>query len=30
MAQPSIAGTRSTTDAPLADQEMLKALGYVE
>jgi len=30
MAQPSLAGTRSTTAAPLADQEMLKALGYVE
>ena len=29
-AQPSLAGTRSTTEAPLADQEMLKALGYVE
>ena len=27
---PSLAGTRSTTEAPLADQEMLKALGYVE
>ena len=30
MAQPSLAGTKSTTEAPLADQEMLKALGYVE
>jgi len=29
-AQPSLAGTRSTTEAPLADQEMLEALGYVE
>ncbi len=27
---PSLAGTRSETEAPLADQEMLKALGYVE
>ncbi len=27
---PSLAGTRSTTEAPLADQEMLKALGYVD
>jgi len=27
---PSLAGTRSMTEAPLADQEMLKALGYVE
>jgi arylsulfatase A-like enzyme len=27
---PSLAGTRSTSEAPLADQEMLKALGYVE
>ena len=26
----SLAGTRSTSDAPRADQEMLKALGYVE
>jgi len=28
--QPSLGGTRSTTEAPLADQEMLKVLGYVE
>jgi arylsulfatase len=27
---PSLAGTRNETEAPLADQEMLKALGYVE
>ena len=27
---PSLAGSKSTTEAPLADQEMLKALGYVE
>ena len=27
---PSLAGTRSTSEAPLADQEMLKALGYVD
>ena len=27
---PSLAGTRSTTEAPVADQEMLEALGYVE
>jgi arylsulfatase A-like enzyme len=27
---PSLAGTRSTSEAPLADQEMLEALGYVE
>jgi arylsulfatase A-like enzyme len=27
---PSIAGARSTSEAPLADQEMLEALGYVE
>jgi arylsulfatase A-like enzyme len=27
---PSFAGTRSATEAPRADQEMLKALGYVE
>jgi len=30
IAQPSLAGTKSTIEAPLADQEMLKALGYVE
>jgi len=27
---PSLAGVRSTSEAPLADQEMLEALGYVE
>jgi arylsulfatase A-like enzyme len=27
---PSLVGTRSTSEAPLADQEMLEALGYVE
>jgi arylsulfatase len=27
---PSLAGARSTSEAPLADQEMLEALGYVE
>jgi arylsulfatase A-like enzyme len=30
MAQPSLTGAKSASDAPLADQEMLKALGYVE
>ena len=27
---PSLTGARSTSEAPLADQEMLKALGYME
>jgi arylsulfatase A-like enzyme len=27
---PSLTGARSTSEAPLADQEMLKALGYTE
>jgi len=30
LAQPSLAGTKSTTEAPLADHEMLEALGYIE